>query len=280
LDSTNIISPEVSVITNIGLDHTNLLGDTLEKIAAEKAGIIKTGIPVVIGITQEVTTSIFKNFAEQKGSRIYFSDKEYSVGYAMLGLDGKQIVSIEKNGEQVYPDLKLDLKGLYQLKNLPAVLKSIDILNEKGWQITEQNIYDGLLTVSKNTGLLGRWQTVGNNPQIICDTGHNEDGIKAIVKQINNMAFKKLHFIFGTVADKNPEPILKLLPQKATYYFTRANIERAMNERVLMEMAMKFGLKGDCYSSVSDALRNAKLSADKQDLIFVGGSTFVVAEVL
>jgi dihydrofolate synthase/folylpolyglutamate synthase len=280
LDSTNIILPEVSVITNIGLDHTNLLGGTVEKIAVEKAGIIKSNIPVVIGTTQKETSSIFKKVAKQKGTQIYFADKEYLADYALLGLDGMQIVSVEKNGEQIYPDLKLDLKGLYQLKNLPAVLKSIDILNEKGWQITEQNIYEGLQAVSKNTGLLGRWQIIGNNPQIICDTGHNEDGIKAIVKQIENMAFKELHIIFGTVADKNPEPILKLLPKKAKYYFTRANIERAMNERVLKELAFKFGLEGDCYSSVSDAFKNAQLSADKHDLIFVGGSTFIVAEVL
>jgi dihydrofolate synthase/folylpolyglutamate synthase len=280
LDSTNIILPEVSVITNIGLDHTNLLGGTVEKIAVEKAGIIKSNIPVVIGTTQKETSSIFKKVAKQKGTQIYFADKEYLADYALLGLDGMQIVSVEKNGEQIYPDLKLDLKGSYQLKNLPAVLKSIDILNEKGWQITERNIYEGLQAVSKNTGLLGRWQIIGNNPQIICDTGHNEDGIKAIVKQIENMAFKELHIIFGTVADKNPEPILKLLPKKAKYYFTRANIERAMNERVLKELAFKFGLEGDCYSSDSDAFKNAQLSADKPDLIFVGGSTFNVSEVL
>ena len=280
LDSTNIISPEISVITNIGLDHTNLLGNTLEKIAIEKAGIIKNNIPVVIGTTQESTTPIFKNAAEQKNSDIYFSDKEYSANYAMLGLDGKQIVNVEKNGKQIFSGLKLDLKGLYQLKNLPTVLKSIDILNEKGWQITEKNIYDGLQSVSKNTGLLGRWQIIGNNPLIICDTGHNEDGIKAIVKQISNMAFINLHIIFGMVADKNPEPILKLLPKKATYYFTRANIERAMDTKVLKEKAMKFELKGDCYSTVSEAFKNAQLLANKHDLIFVGGSTFVVAEVL
>ena len=280
LDSTNIISPEVSVITNISLDHTNLLGDTIEKIAVEKAGIIKSNIPVVIGTTQKETSPIFKKVAKQKGTQIYFADKEYSADYAMLGFDGMQIVNIEKNSKQIYPELKLDLKGLYQLKNLPAVLKSIDILNEKGWQISEQNIYIGLQAVSKNTGLLGRWQIIGNNPQIICDTGHNEDGIKAIVKQIENIAFKELHIIFGTVADKNPEPILKLLPKKAKYYFASANIERAMNERVLKELALNFGLKGDCYSSVSDAFKNAQLSADKHDLIFIGGSTFIVAEIL
>ena len=280
LDSTNIISPEISVITNIGLDHINLLGDTLEKIATEKAGIIKTNIPVVIGITQKEIAQVFIDIAKLKKTDIYFVDDEYSVEYAMLGLDGKQIVNVEKNGKHVYPDLKLDLNGLYQLKNLPAVLKSIDILNEKGWQITNQDIYEGLKTVAKNTGLLGRWQTVGNNPLIICDTGHNEDGIKAIVKQIESMAFKTLHIIFGTVADKNPEPILKLLPKYAKYYFARANIERAMNERVLAETAFEFGLKGQYYSSVSEAFENAQLSANINDFIFVGGSTFVVAEIL
>ncbi len=280
LDSTNIISPEISVITNIGLDHINLLGDTLEKIATEKAGIIKTNIPVVIGITQKEIAQVFIDIAKLKKTDIYFVDNEYSVEYAMLGLDGKQIVNVKKNGKHVYPDLKLDLNGLYQLKNLPAVLKSIDILNEKGWQIMNHDIYEGLKTVAENTGLLGRWQTVGNNPLIICDTGHNEDGIKAIVKQIESMAFKTLHIIFGTVADKNPEPILKLLPKYAKYYFARANIERAMNERVLAETAFEFGLKGQYYSSVSEAFENAQLSANINDFIFVGGSTFVVAEIL
>lgn len=280
LDSTNIISPEVSIITNIGLDHTNLLGDTLEKIAAEKAGIIKTDIPVVIGKTQEETSPVFQELAQLKNTQLFFADQEFSAEYAMLALDGKQVVSVERNGEKCFPDLKLDLKGTYQLNNLPAVLKSIDLLIKKEWQITEEHIYEGLKSVQKNTGLLGRWQIIGNNPQIICDTGHNEDGIKAIVKQIKNIAFKKLHFVFGTVADKNPDNILKLLPKNAIYYFTAANIERAMNAEVLREKAMEFGLKGESYLSVAEALEKAKFKADKNDLIFVGGSTFVVAEIL
>ena len=160
------------------------------------------------------------------------------------------------------------------------VLKSIELLIRKDWKISEQNIYEGLQTVQKNTGLLGRWQIIGNNPQIICDTGHNEDGIKAIVKQIENTPFKQLHFVFGTVADKNPDPILALLPKKASYYFTNANIERAMNSEVLKEKALRFGLVGDCYLSVDEAFMKAKNQADKSDLIFVGGSTFVVAEIL
>ena len=280
LDSTNIILPEVSVITNIGLDHTNFLGNTLGKIAAEKGGIIKNNIPLVVGTTQSETSPVFQDLAELKDTKIYFADQEYSTDYSMLGMDGTQLVNIEKDNKIIYPELKLDLRGSYQLKNLPAVLKTIDLLNKKGWQITKQDIYDGLFSVQKNTGLLGRWQIIGNNPLIICDTGHNEDGIKAIVKQIENTAFKTLHFIFGTVADKDVEPILKLLPKKAKYYFTRANIERAMDDKVLMEMALEFGLIGDCFNTVSEAFKNAQLCADKHDLIFVGGSTFVVAEVL
>ncbi len=280
LDSTNIISPEVSVITNIGLDHTNLLGDTLEKIADEKAGIIKSGVPVVVGTTQPETTPVFSGAAKKAGTPIYFADKEFEIDYSMLGIDGKQIVNIERQGEKIYPGLKLDLTGMYQLLNLPAVLKTIGILIEKGWKISEQNVYDGLQAVAEKTGLLGRWQIIGNNPLIVCDTGHNEDGIKANVKQIESTAFKTLHFIFGTVADKKPESVLKLLPKGATYYFVKANIERALDERVLKDTASKFGLKGECYSSVSEALKTARKNAGKSDFIFVGGSTFVVAEIL
>jgi len=280
LDSTNIISPELSIITNIGLDHTNLLGNSLEKIANEKGGIIKKGIPVVVGTTQTETTDIFEKIARSRSAEIYFADQEYKTQYSMLGMDGSQIVSVERKGKNVYPDLKLDLKGIYQLKNLPSVLKSVDLLIKQGWKISEKNIYDGLKSVVKHTELLGRWQVLGNNPQIVCDTGHNEDGIKAIVSQIQNTAYKDLHFIYGTVADKNPEPMLRLLPKNARYYFVKANIERAADEVKLKETALKLDLHGVSYPSVMEALKAAKSSADKNDLIFVGGSTFVVAEIL
>ena len=252
----------------------------LEKIAGEKGGIIKKDIPVVIGTTQKETTPVFRDIATSVDTNLFFADQEYIADYAMLGLDGNQILSVENDREKVYPDLKLDLKGLYQLKNLPAVLKTIEILNEGSLEISDQNIYDGLQSVQKNTGLLGRWQVIGNNPLIICDTGHNEDGIKAIVKQIGSTAYKTLHFIFGTVADKDPDPVLALLPKDANYYFVKADIERAMNEVELMERAKKFNLNGKYYSSVNLALEEAQIQANQQDLIFVGGSTFVVAEVL
>lgn len=280
LDSTNIITPEVSVITNISFDHINLLGDTLEKIAAEKAGIIKKNIPVVIGTTQFETKKVFLDIAKINQSSIYFADQEYSAFYSMQGLDGRQIMNIEKSGKVEFGELKLDLLGTYQLKNVPVVLKTIDIMIDKGWKISRVNIYEGLRDAAKITGLMGRWQIIGHNPLIICDTGHNEDGIRRVVGQIKNTAYKTLHFVFGVVADKNPDAVLSLLPYDAIYYFTRADIPRAMNEQELAEKAKEFGLSGNCYPSVMEAFNTAKLNAGKNDLIFVGGSTFVVAEIL
>lgn len=280
LDSTNIIVPEVSIITNIGLDHTNLLGDTLEKIAVEKAGIIKKDVPVVIGTTQNETKQIFTDFTRAKQTSLVFADQEYVALYSMLGLDGKQIMNIEKNGEIVYPEIRMDLLGNYQLKNVSTVLKAIDILIDKGWKISKQDIYEGLSNTIKLTGLMGRWQIIGYNPRIICDTGHNADGIKMVVQQLKNIAYKNLHFVFGVVADKNQDGILQLLPKDGLYYFTKADIPRAMNEKELALKASVFGLIGDSYSSVIKAFNAAKLKAGKNDLVFVGGSTFVVAEIL
>ena len=280
LDSTNIITPKVSIITNISLDHVNLLGDTLEKIAAEKAGIIKYGIPVVIGTTQKETKKVFIDIAKEKQTSLFFADQDYVASYSMLGMDGRQMMNIEKNGKVEYPELKLDLLGIYQLKNVPVVLKTLDIMIEKGWKISRKNIYDGLQDTAKTTGLMGRWQIVGNNPLIICDTGHNEDGIRMVVNQIKNTAYKTLHFVFGVVTDKDPYAILRILSADAIYYFTRADIPRAMNERELAQKAAGFGLKGKSYPSVLEAFNAAKSNAGKNDLIFVGGSTFVVAEIL
>jgi dihydrofolate synthase/folylpolyglutamate synthase len=280
LDSTNIISPEVCVITNIGLDHTNLLGETLEKIAVEKAGIIKKNIPTVIGTTQKETESVFIEIASAKQTSLFFADQDYAVNYSMLGLDGKQILNIEKNKKIIFPAIKLDLLGNYQLKNVLAAIKTFDILIEKSWKISKQNIYDGLSNTAKLTGLMGRWQIIGNNPLIVCDTGHNEDGIKMVVEQIKSIAYKKLHLVFGVVADKNQDTVLQLLPKDAVYYFTKANIPRAMNEKELAGKGAFWGLNGASYPSVIEAFNAAKHNAGKNDLIFAGGSTFVVAEIL
>ena len=280
LDSTNIITPEVSIITNISLDHTDLLGNDTESIAFEKAGIIKPGVPVVTGTVSEGPRQVFINESVKKGSDIYFAGSEYSVSYALTDMDGCQVVAAEKNGQPVYPGLKLDLTGRYQHKNLPTVLKAIDLLRERGWKIEDKNIYEGLCRVMEITGLQGRWQVIGNNPLIVCDTAHNADGISEVVKQIKQTPYKKLHIVFGMVSDKDHEKIIKLLPPDACYYFTKADIPRAMDEKKLQSLASVNGLKGKSYPTVAGAYKAARDNAGKDDFIFIGGSNFVVAEVL
>jgi dihydrofolate synthase/folylpolyglutamate synthase len=279
LDSTNIITPEVSVITNISFDHVNLLGDTLPKIAAEKAGIIKPGIPVVIGETHDETAPVFTEIAKTRQSEIWFADKEYQTDYSMLTIDGKQSLNIQKNGKLFYVSLNLDLLGIYQRHNVPTVLKAIDVLNDLGWNLSEELVRKGLQTTIDNTGLLGRWQIIGHNPLTVCDTGHNEAGIRLVVEQINQTAWKNLHLVIGMVNDKDQTKVLSLLPANATYYFTKAAIPRATEPEELKAKASTFGLKGNCYPSVREALSVALASAGKDDLVFVGGSTFVVAEI-
>jgi dihydrofolate synthase/folylpolyglutamate synthase len=252
LDSTNIISPELSVITNIGYDHTNLLGSKLEQIAKEKAGIIKKNTPVVIGRKQEeVINDIFKITAYNKKSKIFFSE--------------------------INNNIYCDLKGEYQNENINTTIKAIEVLN---WNIDNNNIYKGLKNVIKNTGLNGRWQIISKNPHIICDTGHNQDGIKNITKQLKKINFNNLHFIFGTVKDKNITEIIKLLPKEAIYYFCAAKIDRAFNASKLQAISLELNLQGNTYNSVKDAFNNAISNYKKDDLIFIGGSTFVVAEIL
>ena len=254
LDSTNIIKPELSIITNIGIDHTNLLGNTIEKIAAEKAGIIKENTPIIIGRKQKETNTIFQNIAKEKNAHLIYT-----------------------NPQQNYVT---DLKGEYQKENINTTIAAIEQLLEQGWVINRSNIEQGLLKTITNTQLLGRWQTLSKSPDIICDTGHNEDGIKQISKQLKNTKYEQLHFVFGTVNDKNLDSILSHLPKNACYYFCQADIVRAMNAQELKNKAKAFNLNGDAFTSVKQALNNAKECANKDDLIFIGGSTFVVAEVL
>jgi len=280
LDSTNIIIPEVSVITNISYDHQALLGDTLPKIAAEKAGIMKENIAVVVGETDPETSFVFEEFAKKVNTELVFADREYQADYSMLTLDWKQSLNVVKDETLVFPDLKTDLLGIYQRRNVPTVLKTIDLLREKGWEITESQIRSGLQKVVQNTGLLGRWQIVGNNPLVICDTGHNQAGIKMVVEQINQTAWKELHMVIGMVSDKDQSKVLALLPANAHYYFTKAAIPRAAEPEELAAKALQFGLSGKCYPTVEQAVSAARENAGKNDLIFIGGSTFVVAEIL
>lgn len=280
LDSTNIITPEVSVITNISFDHQNLLGDTLAKIATEKAGIIKYMIPVVIGETSPETDFVFKEFAEKNRAEIHFADQEYRSDYSMQTIRGAQSLNIRQSGKMVYPDLEIDLLGIYQRLNVATVLKTIDILQDKNWNLPESFVRKGFSNTKRNTCLMGRWQIIGNNPLIVCDTGHNSAGIKLVVDQINQTAWKELHMVIGMVNDKDQDNVLELLPANAHYYFTKASIPRASEPEELSAKANKYGLHGNCYSTVHQALSAARANAGENDLIFIGGSTFIVAEIL
>lgn len=280
LDSTNIILPELSVITNISLDHMALLGDTLGKIALEKAGIIKTSVPVVIGETHPQTSMIFEGKANENHSPVCFADQLLRADYSMISSDQKQLFNIRNKDGVLFGNLKLDLLGKYQSKNICTLLSSIFELQKMGWKIPDRAIREGLENVTRSTGLYGRWQTIGYNPRIICDTAHNEGGIREVVAQLHQTPHKKLHFIIGMVNDKDVTGVLSLLPTEAVYYFTKASIPRAMSEHQLMKMAIFFGLNGAAYEDVPSALNDAKMNADKEDLIFIGGSTFVVADIL
>ncbi len=280
LDSTNVITPEVSVITNISFDHKALLGDTLPLIAAEKAGIIKKDIPVVVGESDPQTSFVFEQVAASVQTQLTFADQVYQTDYSMLTIDGKQSLNINKNGQLFYPDLKIDLLGIYQRQNVPTVLKTIDVLNEKGWNLKEDVIRQGLCNTCRNTGLMGRWQIVGHNPLVVCDTGHNQAGIQMVVEQIKQTAWEKLHIVIGMVSDKDQDSVLALLPVHAQYYFTKAALPRACEPEALAGKASKYGLKGNCYPTVAEAFSAARANAGVNDLIFVGGSTFVVAEIL
>lgn len=256
LDSTNIIKPEVSVITNIGLDHTQFLGESLGEIAKEKAGIIKENIPVVIGETQRETKPVFLDVARKNDAEIIFADELISTEY------------------------KSDLQGSYQEKNIKTVVQTVYELQKLGYDISEANIEKGFKNVVANTGLLGRWQELGHNPKIICDTGHNREGLAYVMKQLKQEEYKKLHIVFGVVSDKNIEGIVDLLPKEATYYYCKPDIARGMKANVLKSTLDDYGIKGSVYSSVNEAYKAARQNADVADLIFVGGSTFVVAEII
>ena len=253
LDSTNSITPEVAVITNIGLDHTQFLGETLPEIAFEKAGIIKKNIPVVIGEEQAAVKGVFIAKAAKEGAPIYFAS----------------------DASETYIS---DLVGDYQIQNSKTAAAAIKRL--KGFQVSKENIKNGLLNVVKNTNLKGRWQVLQEHPKVICDTAHNKEGLAIVLNQLKKEPFKKLHIVLGVVADKKLETILPLFPGSADYYFCKPAISRGLSEAVLEANAKKFGLVGEKYSSVKLALKSALLNANQEDIIYVGGSTFVVAEII
>ncbi len=255
LDSTNIIIPELSIITNISLDHTHILGDTPEKIAYEKAGIIKKNIPVVIGEWTAETLALFKKVAQEKKAPLYLAQEKEKLPLT-------------------------DLKGKYQKKNIKTVLQAVEVLKEKGLNISDKNIEDGLKNVAKNTGLRGRWEILQKQPLVIADTAHNEAGLKEVMEQLMSLSYQQLHIVLSVVNDKEIEKIFSLFPKNARYYFAKANIPRGLDVNILKKKAGKYQLSGEKYSSIKEAYQEALLNANRNDLIFVGGSTFTVAEVI
>ncbi len=280
LDSTNVITPEVCIITNIGHDHMPLLGNSLTEIAAEKAGIIKPGIPLVVGQHQKETASLFRSVAASLGAPCWFADQEFIARKQETTSDGLTRWQIRRHGKYYLPRLQSDLSGGYQRLNLPPVLKTLTLLQERGWTLPGKAVNDGLASVVRRTGLQGRWQTLSQHPLVICDTGHNEEGIREVAAQIRATPHHNLHIVFGMVADKEVGPVLSLLPEHASYYFTRASVPRALDASLLHEKAAASGLRGNAYPTVGDAFRAALARCGPEDLLFAGGSTFVVADLL
>ncbi len=282
LDSTNIITPELSIITNIGYDHMNILGDTLEKIAFEKAGIIKNKIPVVIGESIPETKDIFLEKAKQCSAEIIFAEDLFKIRNVVLHNKNLEVEVAEINPDS-HRDQKekytLDLHGIYQKKNLLTVLAAINTLNKLGYKLEKENINTALATVKKLTGLYGRWDVIHECPTVALDVAHNEDGIKQLLHQITLCNYNRLHIVFGIVKDKDSNKILSLLPKEAIYYFTKAQIPRALPEGELIKKAKAHNLNGEKYSEVNEALAAAIRGADKKDLIVVCGSVYLVGEV-
>lgn len=260
LDCTNIIHPDLCIITNISLDHTQFLGHTLAQIAGEKAGIIKPGIPVVIGETTPETRPVFYQKAQEEGAPIHWAEEE--------------------GHENDYPGLSFELKGLYQEKNRRTLLTALPILKEIGYRLTENDIRQGFAHVVELTGLMGRWQKLQDSPTLICDTGHNTGGIAYIAQQLRAQPCHRLHIVLGMVNDKDIRGVLALLPHEADYYFTQASVKRALPADELARLGTEAGLKGEAFANVPAAVRAAQKRSLPEDLIFVGGSTFVVADLL
>ena len=275
LDCTNIISPDLCVITNISFDHIQFLGDTLAKIASEKAGIIKPKIPVVIGEIHPETESVFINKSDLESAPIHFAQRESSVQKAIFTPEGGITYHTTE-----YPLLKGQLGGYCQVKNTQTILTAVRILQENGYHIEKEHVYQGFAEVCLLTGLMGRWQILQEQPKMICDTGHNKAGIEYIVKQLSAQEYRQLRIVLGMVNDKDISGVLAMLPKEATYYFTKASVSRALSEEKVKELAQQAGLQGNTYPNVEEAVQAACSEAHPDDLIFVGGSTFIVADLL
>ena len=278
LDSTNVIMPELSIITNIGFDHEQILGNTLEKIANEKAGIIKNKVPVVIGRSDAETTQVFTKKAEKEQAAICFSDQAWS-SEIMESTPNFLVAHLEKKNSEVKMLIKSELAGLYQCENIRTVLAALDILRKQGWKIEQEQIMKGIANAKDMTGLRGRWELLRNNPLLILDVAHNEDGIRNVVKQINSTEHKKLFIILGMSKEKDVKKAIALLPKDAQYCYTKADIPRALETSALEQIANEAGLKGQSFENVNAAIQSCLHEAGKDDLIIVCGSIFVVGEV-
>ncbi len=275
-DSTNVITPVISLITSIGLDHTDMLGETLPEIAFEKAGIIKRNISVVISETQHEISKVFESKAVEMNAPLFFADQEYEVS---IKQSSSIALEFNVNSETKSFTATTDLAGEYQIKNIPGVLKVLDLLNARGFSITDEHLKLGLKYVVRNTGLLGRWQKLMDKPLTICDTVHNEAGIRYLIKQIAKMQYDKSHIIWGSVEGKDLSGILRQLPKGAFYYFCEASIPRALKASELQKVASGFGIEGKVVSDVNVAIEEARGKAGENDLVFIGGSNFIIAEI-
>lgn len=283
LDSTNVILPQLSIITNIGWDHTDLLGDTLEKIAVEKAGIIKSDIPCVIGEFLDDTKVVFDTKGEKEATKLVYAQLESQLLDFTLLEEGVRFKMALRNSQLPLDSneyIYCDMGGIYQQFNINTVLVALNELQKLGFKLKKEAIENGLKKVKENTGLMGRWQKLSLKPTIVCDTGHNINGIEQIVNQIAMQKYRQLHIVFGMVKDKDISKVLAILPKQAQYYFCKANLPRALNENDLQLMAKEYKLYGKAYETVDLALQEAKKNASEDDFIFIGGSTFVVAEVV
>ncbi len=278
LDSTNIINPLISIITNISYDHMQFLGDTLPKIAKEKAGIIKEHTPIIISQKQVECADVFVEIADEKNAELIFAS-DYIIVNDLIDSD-LNILSMDVKSDSNKYHLETTLTGKYQLKNIVGVVAAYEKLNNLGIQITPEALAEGVLKVKENTGLRGRWEILSNEPLTIADTGHNEDGIQQIINQISNIEYDRLHWVWGMVNDKDPAKVFKLLPKHANYYFCSPNIPRGLDAESCKAKAADYEIFGEAYPYVIQAYEAAQSNARSNDLILIGGSTFVVAEVL
>ncbi len=280
LDSTNVVFPELCVITNIGFDHTQFLGDTLPLIAGEKAGIIKAGVPVVVSHTQKEIQSVFLQKAAAMQAQLVFADEHWEVACILVPKQGSsQLPRFQVKGRADTFELEFGLRGDYQRYNLPGILEAVHQLRKQGWKLSNEAVQFGLVRITEQTGLKGRWQIIQTQPLTIADTGHNEAGILEVVNQLKKYSYAQLWMVIGMVNDKDVSKVLDLFPKEATYIFCQANLSRAMDAELLASRAKEKGLVGQVIPKVTEAIEFARKNAGADDLIFIGGSTFVVAEI-